>query len=86
MLEYSCGEVTVLLQKNLVNARASLEVLVADLQFLRDQVTIIQDKFMVVKSKASYPDKAMVVKHALKEMGTGLIQAITLLLKLSLPS
>ncbi|KAL7252036.1 hypothetical protein ACSBR1_013813 [Camellia fascicularis] len=33
---------TDLLQKNLENARASLEVLVADLQFLRDQVTITQ--------------------------------------------
>ncbi|KAL3739313.1 hypothetical protein ACJRO7_020685 [Eucalyptus globulus] len=42
MLEYSCEEATVLLQKNLENARASLEVLVADLQFLRDQVTIPQ--------------------------------------------
>ncbi|KAL6990101.1 Prefoldin subunit 3 [Sarracenia purpurea var. burkii] len=42
MLEYSCEEATTLLQKNLENARASLEVLVADLQFLRDQVTITQ--------------------------------------------
>ncbi|KAK6146241.1 hypothetical protein DH2020_020110 [Rehmannia glutinosa] len=42
MLEYSCEEATVLLQKNLENAKASLEVLVADLQFLRDQVTITQ--------------------------------------------
>lgn len=31
-----------LLQKNLENAKASLEVLIADLQFLRDQVTITQ--------------------------------------------
>ena len=31
-----------LLRKNLENANASLEVLVADLQFLRDQVTITQ--------------------------------------------
>jgi hypothetical protein len=31
-----------LLQKNLDNAKASLEVLVADLLFLRDQVTITQ--------------------------------------------
>ena len=31
-----------LLKKNLENAKASLEVLVADLQFLRDQVTITQ--------------------------------------------
>ncbi|KDO71974.1 hypothetical protein CISIN_1g028810mg [Citrus sinensis] len=36
MLEYSCDE------KNLENAKASLEVLIADLQFLRDQVTITQ--------------------------------------------
>ncbi|KAH9766228.1 prefoldin subunit 3 [Citrus sinensis] len=42
MLEYSCDEATVLLQKNLENAKASLEVLIADLQFLRDQVTITQ--------------------------------------------
>ncbi|XP_008797471.1 probable prefoldin subunit 3 [Phoenix dactylifera] len=42
MLEYSCEEAKTLLQKNLENARASLEVLVADLQFLRDQVTITQ--------------------------------------------
>ncbi|XP_052208108.1 prefoldin subunit 3 [Diospyros lotus] len=42
MLEYSCEEATALLQSNLENARASLEVLVADLQFLRDQVTITQ--------------------------------------------
>ncbi|KAF2312723.1 hypothetical protein GH714_039762 [Hevea brasiliensis] len=32
-----------LLQKNFNNAKASLEVLVADLQFLRDQVTITQE-------------------------------------------
>ncbi|XAR49708.1 hypothetical protein NMG60_11032985 [Bertholletia excelsa] len=42
MLEYSCEEATSLLQKNLENARASLEVLIGDLQFLRDQVTITQ--------------------------------------------
>ncbi|THF99322.1 probable prefoldin subunit 3 [Camellia sinensis] len=42
MLEYSCEEATKLLQMNLENARASLEVIVADLQFLRDQVTITQ--------------------------------------------
>lgn len=35
-----------LLQKNLENAKASLEVLVADLQFLRDQVTITQVRFV----------------------------------------
>lgn len=33
---------TAILQKNLYNTKASLEVLVADLQFLRDQVTIAQ--------------------------------------------
>ncbi|CAN8255624.1 unnamed protein product [Cochlearia groenlandica] len=42
MLEYSCEEATDLLQNNLENAKASLEVLVADLQFLRDQVTVTQ--------------------------------------------
>jgi len=42
MLEYSCEEATTLLQNNLENARDSLEVLVADLQFLRDQVTVTQ--------------------------------------------
>lgn len=42
MLDYSYEEATALLQKNLDNAKASLEVLVADLQFLRDQVTITQ--------------------------------------------
>ncbi|KAF7806815.1 putative prefoldin subunit 3 [Senna tora] len=42
MLEYSLEEATGLLQKNLDNAKASLEVLIADLQFLRDQVTITQ--------------------------------------------
>ncbi|KAF5737074.1 prefoldin subunit 3 [Tripterygium wilfordii] len=36
------GEATTLLQNNLENAKASLEVLIADLQFLRDQVTITQ--------------------------------------------
>ncbi|KAF8014242.1 hypothetical protein BT93_H0163 [Corymbia citriodora subsp. variegata] len=38
-LEYSCKEATTLPQKNLENAKASLEVLVA---VLRDQVTITQ--------------------------------------------
>ncbi|KAM7279989.1 hypothetical protein ACFE04_007123 [Oxalis oulophora] len=42
MLEYSREEATQLLQTNLENAKASLQVLVADLQFLRDQVTITQ--------------------------------------------
>ncbi|KAI9081104.1 hypothetical protein K1719_036863 [Acacia pycnantha] len=42
MLEYSLEEATGLLQKNLENAKASLEVLVTDLQFLRDQVTVTQ--------------------------------------------
>ncbi|KAL3739320.1 hypothetical protein ACJRO7_020692 [Eucalyptus globulus] len=40
MLEYICEQATTRLQKNLENAKASLEVLVADLQFLREQVTI----------------------------------------------
>ncbi|KAK4405454.1 putative prefoldin subunit [Sesamum angolense] len=48
MLEYSCEEATTLLQKNLENAKASLEVLVADLQFLRDQVTITQFNSVVL--------------------------------------
>ncbi|CAN6286326.1 unnamed protein product, partial [Urochloa humidicola] len=42
MLEYSCDEANALLKKNLENAKASLEVLVADLQFLRDQQIITQ--------------------------------------------
>ncbi|KAI3871825.1 hypothetical protein MKW92_026305 [Papaver armeniacum] len=42
MLEYTSEEARALLQKNLDNAKASLEVLIADLQFLRDQVTITQ--------------------------------------------
>ncbi|GMH18230.1 hypothetical protein Nepgr_020071 [Nepenthes gracilis] len=42
MLEYSCEEADVLLHKNLENAKASLDVLIADLQFLRDQVTVTQ--------------------------------------------
>ncbi|XP_074281514.1 prefoldin subunit 3 [Silene latifolia] len=42
MLEYSCEEASSLLTKNLENAKASLDVLVGDLQFLRDQVTITQ--------------------------------------------
>ncbi|KAL0916298.1 hypothetical protein M5K25_013796 [Dendrobium thyrsiflorum] len=42
MLEYSCKEANELLKKNLENAKASLEVLIADLQFLRDQVTVTQ--------------------------------------------
>ncbi|XP_021859201.1 prefoldin subunit 3 isoform X2 [Spinacia oleracea] len=42
MLEYSCEEANTLLQKNLENAKASLEVLVGDLQFIRDQTTITQ--------------------------------------------
>ncbi|RDX62350.1 putative prefoldin subunit 3, partial [Mucuna pruriens] len=42
------GEATVLLQKNLDNAKASLEVLVADLQFLWDRVTITQVRLPIV--------------------------------------
>lgn len=44
-----------LLRKNLENAKASLEVLVADLQFLRDQVTITQ---------VSSPDNVFLVESA----------------------
>ncbi|XP_039001847.1 probable prefoldin subunit 3 [Hibiscus syriacus] len=36
MLEYSCEEATSLLKKNSENAKASLKVLIADLQFLGD--------------------------------------------------
>ena len=39
-------QATALLQKNLDNAKASLDVLVTDLQFLRDQVTITQVTFV----------------------------------------
>ncbi|KAI3854966.1 hypothetical protein MKX03_009124 [Papaver bracteatum] len=42
MLEYTSDEASALLQKNLDNAKESLDVLIADLQFLRDQVTITQ--------------------------------------------
>ncbi|CAM8989716.1 hypothetical protein QQ045_006126 [Rhodiola kirilowii] len=42
MLEYSCEEAITLLKNNLENAKGSLEVLIADLQFLRDQVNITQ--------------------------------------------
>lgn len=35
-------QATALLKNNLENAKASLEVLVGDLQFLRDQVTVTQ--------------------------------------------
>ncbi|KAI3966616.1 hypothetical protein MKW92_028074 [Papaver armeniacum] len=42
MLEYTREEASAVLQKNLDNAKASLEVLITDLQFLRDQVTITQ--------------------------------------------
>lgn len=38
-------QASALLQKNLENAKASLEVLVTDLQFLRDQVTVTQVLF-----------------------------------------
>lgn len=42
MLEYTCEEALELLQKNLENAKGSLDVVVADLQFVRDQSTITQ--------------------------------------------
>lgn len=44
----SIVQATTLLQNNLENAKASLEVLVADLQFLRDQVTITQVKCGII--------------------------------------
>jgi len=40
------SQANTLLKKNLENAKASLEVLVADLQFLRDQQTITQVKWI----------------------------------------
>lgn len=39
-------QATALLQKNLDNAKASLEVVDANLQFLRDQATITQVVFV----------------------------------------
>lgn len=45
LIQFFCNilvQATALLRKNLDNAKASLEVLLADLQFLRDQVTITQ--------------------------------------------
>jgi len=42
MLEYSCEEARKLLKCNLENAKASLEVILTDLEFVRDQVTITQ--------------------------------------------
>lgn len=38
----SVVQAAAMLKKNLENAKASLEVVIADLQFLRDQVTITQ--------------------------------------------
>ncbi|RZC80185.1 hypothetical protein C5167_042761 [Papaver somniferum] len=42
MLEYTSEEASAFLQKNLDNANASIVVHIADLQFLRDQLTITQ--------------------------------------------
>ncbi|KAH7446739.1 hypothetical protein KP509_01G071500 [Ceratopteris richardii] len=42
MLEYSCDEAEALLKKNLENANTSLQAIIEDLQFLRDQVTITE--------------------------------------------
>ncbi|KAJ8445717.1 hypothetical protein Cgig2_026044 [Carnegiea gigantea] len=42
MLEYSRDEANELLKKNLENAKASLDVLIGDLQFLRDQENVTQ--------------------------------------------
>lgn len=47
-------QATALLQKNLDNARASLEVLVADLLFLRDQTTITQVWLQTIKGSISF--------------------------------
>ncbi|KAI5074005.1 hypothetical protein GOP47_0012018 [Adiantum capillus-veneris] len=42
MLEYGCDEAEALLRKNLENAHISLQAILEDLQFLRDQVTITE--------------------------------------------
>lgn len=42
MLEYTCDEAEMLLKKNLENANVSLQAIIEDLQFLRDQVTITE--------------------------------------------
>lgn len=42
MLEYSCDEAEMLLKKNLENANVSLQAIIEDMQFLRDQVTITE--------------------------------------------
>ena len=46
-------QATSLLKNNLENAKASLEVLVADLQFLRDQVTVTQVHYILSLSSLS---------------------------------
>lgn len=42
MLEYSCDEAKTLLKKNLENASVSLQAIIEDSQFLRDQVTVTE--------------------------------------------
>ena len=42
MLEYDTAEALALLEKNQANARAGLEVLDADMDFLRDQSTTME--------------------------------------------
>ncbi|MCO5593851.1 hypothetical protein L7F22_047869 [Adiantum nelumboides] len=42
MLEYNCDEAEALLRKNLENAHISLQAIIEDMQFLRDQVTITE--------------------------------------------
>ncbi|KAG5060524.1 hypothetical protein JHK85_001605 [Glycine max] len=64
MSEYSLQEAIDLLQKNQDNAKASLEVLAADMQFLRDQVTLTQVRLPIFTCSISvyafavtYPSK-----------------------------
>ncbi|EFJ13649.1 hypothetical protein SELMODRAFT_234719 [Selaginella moellendorffii] len=42
MLEYSYDEALLLLKKNLENANSSLEAIIEDLKFIRDQVTVTE--------------------------------------------
>ncbi|KAH9624708.1 hypothetical protein KSS87_015607 [Heliosperma pusillum] len=67
MLEYSCEEASSLLTKNLENAKASLDVLVGDLQFLRDQVTITQALLDVIMGNA--PEQVFRLKENLATKG-----------------
>ncbi|GAB4850766.1 Prefoldin subunit 3 [Ancistrocladus abbreviatus] len=57
MLQYTCDEANALLQKNLENAKGSLDVLVADLQFLTDQVTVTEVTIARVYNWDVYQDR-----------------------------